>query len=96
MSAVHDDPRGPPNIEPEVFEALWRLYRHGECDLLNGGIPTRRVASHLGRTRKTVRGVLYRLEEQGVVSQIHGANPENYRARKSWAPTALLEGGEEP
>jgi len=94
MSMAHD-PRGPSNIEPEVFEALWRLYQRGETDLLDGGVPTPRLGRELGRTRKTVYGVLQRLEAQGVVQQLHGAAPENYRPRLSWAPIALLEGGEQ-
>ncbi len=92
MSMAHD-PRGPSNIEPEVFEALWRLYHRGETDLLDGGVPTPRLARELGRTRKTVYGVLQRLEAQGAATKVHGAAPESYRARMSWAPTALLDGG---
>ena len=87
------DPRGPENIEPEVFETLWRLYRRGETDLLEGGVPTPRIGRELDRTRKTAYGVLERLEEQGVVRQVDGAAPDDYRARISWAPTALLDGG---
>jgi len=88
------DPRGPQNIEPEVFETLWRLYRRGERDLLEGGVPTTKLAAELGRTRDTTHDVLSRLQEQGVVERVEGANPDDYRARKSWAPTALLDGGE--
>lgn len=94
MSTSQEDPRGPKNIEPEVFEVLWRLHRRGETDLLEGGVPTPRIGRELGRTRKTTYKVLQRLEEQGVVRQVHGAAPDDYRARISWAPTALLDGGD--
>ena len=94
MSSTHD-PRGPANIEPEVFEVLWRLYRRGETDLLEGGVPTPVIARELGRTRTTAYGVLERLEQQGVVTKVDGAAPDNYRARLSWAPVALLDGGEQ-
>lgn len=97
MSSAHD-PRGPKNIEPEVFEALWRLYRRGETDLLDAGVPAHQIARELGRTRRTVQGVLERLEEQGVVEHVHGAAPDNYRARMSWVPSPFADGtgGEEP
>lgn len=94
MSSAQD-PRGPTNIEPEVFEALWRLYRNGETDLLAGGVPTQRIARETDRTRGTVKCVLDRLEQQAVVTKLHGAAPEDYRARMSWAPAALANGGEQ-
>ena len=90
------DPRGPQNIEPEVFEVLWRLYRSGETDLLDGGVTAYRIAREVDRNRTTVRGVLARLKKQGVVQPVDGAAPDNYRARRSWVPTALFDGGEEP
>ncbi len=94
MSRVQD-PRGPDNIEPEVFEALWRLFRRGERDLLEGGVPASTLAGHLDRSRSTVDKVLCRLADQEIVCRVDGVAPDNYRARHSWAPAALLDRGDQ-
>ncbi len=81
-------------IEPPVFEACWRLYKRGETDLLDGGVPSARIAEEVDASHSAVRSALQRLEERDVVTARDGAAPENLRARRSFVPTALLEGGE--
>ncbi len=82
------------DIEPAVFEVCWRLYKRGEIDLLDGGVPSARIAEELEASHSAVRSALQRLEQRGVITALDGAAPENFRARRSFVPTALLEGGE--
>ncbi len=82
------------DIEPAVFEACWRLYKRDETDLLDGGVPSTRIADELEASHSAVRSALQRLEQRGVITALDGAAPENFRARCSFVPTALLEGGE--
>jgi len=82
-------------IEAAVFESCWRLYRKQETDLLDGGVASATIASELGITRDRTRSALQRLQEQGVVVALDGAAPDNYRARRSFVPTALLDDGGE-
>lgn len=81
MSMVQD-PRGPENIEPEVFETLWQLYRRGERDLLKGGVLTIVDARAVDGERVTVNKVLRRLAEKGVVEYVHGAYPRRLPGAK--------------
>ena len=81
--------RRPCEIEAAVFETCWRLYREQETDLLEGGVASATIASELGTTRDRTRSALQRLQEQGVLVALDGAAPDNYRARRSFVPTAL-------
>jgi len=81
-------------IEPAVFEVCWRLYKRGETDLLDGGVASARIAEELGASHSAVRSALQRLEQRDAVTALDGAAPENFRARRSFVPTALLGGGE--
>jgi len=81
-------------IEPAVFEVCWRLYKRGETDLLDGGVASARIAEELEASHSAARSALQRLEQRGVVTARDGAAPESLRARRSFVPTALLEGGE--
>jgi len=81
-------------VEPAVFEACWRLYKRDQTDLLDGGVPSTRIAEEIEASHSTARSALQRLEQRGVVTALDGAAPENFRARRSFVPTALLGGGE--
>ncbi|NHX37646.1 MULTISPECIES: hypothetical protein [Halolamina] len=81
-------------IEPAVFEVCWRLYKRDETDLLDGGVASARIAEELDATHSTTRSTLQRLQQRGVVTALDGAAPHDLRARQSFVPTALLEGGE--
>jgi hypothetical protein len=92
--AASSDGRRSCEIEAAVFEACWRLYRRQETDLLDGGVASATIARELGTTKSVVRSALQRLQDQGVVITLDGAAPDNYRARTSFVPTALYDGGD--
>lgn len=94
--AAQSQRRRTSEIEPEVFEACWRLFKRDETDLLDGGVASARIASELGVTRERVRSALQRLERQGVVVSVQGAAPDDYRARCSFVPDPFADvtGGE--
>ena len=93
--AVSCDGRQSSRIEADIFEACWRLARQEETDLLGGGVPTCRVAEVVGVTPRVARQILRRLADQGIVVRLDGAAPDNYRARTSFVPTALYDGGDQ-
>ena len=84
-----------PEKDPYVFETVWRLYKAGEHDLLDGGVAPIQVARELGIGRKAAVRSLERLCKQGVVVKLDGANPTDYAGRSSFAPAALYDGGEQ-
>lgn len=96
--AAQSQRRRTSEIEPQVFEICWRLYTRDETDLLGGGVPSARIAEELGSSHSATRSALQRLQKRGVVTALDGAAPHNYRARRSFVPTALVEddGGEQP
>jgi len=97
MSATHSrDRRRGSRSEARVVEVCWRLYRRGETDLLDGGVPTATIARRIEVSRGVARKILERLADQGVLVRLDGANPTNYRSRPSYAPAALYDGGEQP
>jgi len=73
---------------------LLAALQRGETDLLDGGVASARIAEELEASHSAARSALQRLEQRGVVTARDGAAPESLRARRSFVPTALLEGGE--
>jgi len=82
------------DIERIVFEVCWRLYKRGETDLLDAGVPPHRIEKELHAHRRQIKRALLRLERKGVIVRLDGCDPECYRARTSFAPAALYDGGE--
>lgn len=80
-------------FEAAVFETCWRRYQAGERDLLGGGVATCIIADRLDADWPKAARVLERLEREGVLVELHGATPTDLRARTSWAPVALHDGG---
>lgn len=80
-------------FEGNVFETCWRCYQAGERDLLGGGVSTRTITDRLDAGWHQVWRTLARLERDGVVVELHAATPTDLRARTSWAPAAIHDGG---
>lgn len=95
--AVDPSRHRPTELELAVVEVVWRRYRRDETDLLGGGVPPAAIADELGSTVGAVSELCTQLRDEGVLVQLEGANPENYRSRRSFAPAALVEdnGGEQ-
>lgn len=85
----------PTELELEVFELVWRRYRQGETDLLDGGVAPRSVAQEFDATSGSVSDVCSRLRDDGIFVELDGADPETARWRRSFAPAALYDGGEQ-
>lgn len=85
------------DFELAVFEVIWRRYRRGETDLLEGAIPPAAVAREIGSTVGAVSEHCVRLRDEGVLVEVDGVDPERYHPRRSFAPAALVEdnGGEQ-
>jgi len=100
MSTVNSErpDRHHTDVDCIVFELCWRLYRRGETDLLDAGVPPHRIEQELHAHQRQIKRALLRLERGGVVVRLDGCDPETYRARTSFAPTALVDvdGGERP
>lgn len=87
----------PTDLELAVFEVIWRRYRRGETDLLEGGVPPAAVAREIGSTVGAVSEHCVRLRDEGVLVEVHGVDPERLNPRRSFVPAALVEdtGGEQ-
>jgi len=96
MAAVKDSSKNLTDaVEPAVFEVIWRCYKRGETDLLDGGVAPRTIANCLQADYDAVKRATHRLENQGYLVQLQGASPRNLGARSSFAPAALFDGGEQ-
>lgn len=97
MSSMARNPwsNRPTDLELAVFEVIWRRYKRGERDLLDGGVAPRAIAQELDENTKSVSELCSRLRDEGVLVELDGAAPTDYRHRRSFAPAALYNGGDQ-
>ncbi len=85
----------PTDLELGVFEVVWRRYKRGERDLWEGGVAPRVVADDLDAKVSSVSEVCSRLRDEGILVELDGARPSDYGYRRSFAPVALYDGGDQ-
>jgi hypothetical protein len=73
----------------ETHQVLRALWREGETDILEGGVPAEKIAAETDTTPGVARDRLHELTDAGLARQLDGVDPENLTCRKSWRP----EGG---
>jgi predicted transcriptional regulator len=87
MSDAYGYSRAPSRSLDEYYEVLVDLYKRGECDGLNGGVPADRLAAELGTTHSAANDNLTQLCTAGRAEVVWGVNPETGRPRQSYRPT---------
>ncbi|RYJ13293.1 hypothetical protein ELS19_04470 [Halogeometricum borinquense] len=78
--------RNPPVPDDEIVRTLKRLYRAGECDSADGGVPSCAIAEELGVTNSPINR---RLKHDDRARSVWGIGPNG--PRPSWIPLVECE-----